>query len=300
MTRPERPGAWRRFRMMSRSAQLLTWVGLLALLLVAPSLAGSLSAVNSGGAPPTASTGPQPVSSSPASTGAPTALPSSTTPTTRATTTTALAESTASSCHLRGSGSAVLPDPACTPGAVNPGVTQADIASTICQSGWTATVRPPESYTYDLKVQQMAAYGEAGPTSAYEEDHLIPLELGGSPASPLNLWPEPGGSPNQKDEVENAAKYAVCDGEITLAYAQNAIATDWVTFAQELGVPVATGPVETSAAANTSPATSTLVAEYKAGQFCPQAKIGQTVNTPGGPLTCEVLSDPSHPHWMHS
>jgi hypothetical protein len=36
-----------------------------------------------------------------------------------------------------------LPDPACTPGALNPDVTQASIGSTICVSGWTATIRPP-------------------------------------------------------------------------------------------------------------------------------------------------------------
>src|SRR5579871_5396607 len=40
-----------------------------------------------------------------------------------------------------------LPDPSCTPGALNPDVTQATIASTICKTGWTATVRPPLSVT---------------------------------------------------------------------------------------------------------------------------------------------------------
>ena len=38
----------------------------------------------------------------------------------------------------------------------------------------------------------MAEYADTNPISDYEEDHLIPLELGGSPTSPLNLWPEPG------------------------------------------------------------------------------------------------------------
>ncbi|TFE31045.1 hypothetical protein E0F15_11245 [Frankia sp. B2] len=31
-----------------------------------------------------------------------------------------------------------LPDPACTPGATSPTVTQADIDATICKAGWTA------------------------------------------------------------------------------------------------------------------------------------------------------------------
>lgn len=161
-------------------------------------------------------------------------------------------------------------------------------------------MRPPESYTYDLKVEQMAAYGDSGPTSAYEEDHLIPLELGGSPSSPLNLWPEPGAIPNPKDGVENAAHHAVCDGTMSLVAAQQAIAKDWVAFGEQLDVRIVTTSPVTSGPATTSPATTVPSANYKAGQFCPEAKIGQTVNTPSGPLTCEVLSDPSHPHWMHS
>jgi hypothetical protein len=107
---------------------------------------------------------------------------------------------------------------------------------TICRSGWTSTVRPPESYTEPLKFEQMAAYGEGGSAGGYEEDHLIPLELGGSPTSPQNLWPEPGASPNPKDAVEDAANAAVCDGQMRLTTAQQAIATNWIAFGQQLGV----------------------------------------------------------------
>jgi hypothetical protein len=137
---------------------------------------------------------------------------------------------------MTGSGLYVLPDPRCTPGAVNPAVTQADIATTICTSGWTATVRPPESYTEALKRQQMARYGDAGPLGSYEEDHLIPLEIGGSPTSPANLWPEPGASPNPKDAVENAANEAVCRGTMTLAAAQQEMAANWIDLGRQLGV----------------------------------------------------------------
>ena len=150
--------------------------------------------------------------------------------------TSAAAPPGAGSCHARGGGLDVLPDPACTPGATNPAVTQSDIGQTICRSGWTATVRPPVSFTEPLKYSQMAAYGLTGPASNYEEDHLIPLELGGSPASAQNLWPEPGASPNGKDSVESAAKQAVCDGQMTLVAAQRAIAADWIAFGQQLGV----------------------------------------------------------------
>src|SRR5690242_10597803 len=73
-----------------------------------------------------------------------------------------------------------LPDPSCQPGATNPDVTQSTIGSTICVSGWTSTVRPPTSYTNPLKVTQIAEYRYTDTSTAdYEEDHLIPLELGG-------------------------------------------------------------------------------------------------------------------------
>jgi hypothetical protein len=139
-------------------------------------------------------------------------------------------------CSYRQEAGYVLPDPACTPGAVNPAVTPADSRETICARGWTATVRPPEAYTEALKHEQMDRYGATGSMSGYEEDHLIPLELGGSPADPKNLWPEPGASPNPKDDVEYAANRAVCSGEMTLAQAQREIAADWVSLGRALGV----------------------------------------------------------------
>ncbi|TML75767.1 MAG: hypothetical protein E6G12_08440 [Actinobacteria bacterium] len=36
---------------------------------------------------------------------------------------------------------AILADPVRTPGVLNPDVTQSNIRSTICRSGWTATTR---------------------------------------------------------------------------------------------------------------------------------------------------------------
>jgi hypothetical protein len=113
----------------------------------------------------------------------------------------------------------------------------------------------------------MLAYGDTGPISSYEEDHLIPLELGGSPTSPLNLWPELGASPNPKDAVEDAARSAVCDGRITLAGAQQAIAANWIAFGQQLGVsasvPAASSPpIRTSASTATCTVTGSYSSEY--------------------------------------
>jgi hypothetical protein len=135
-----------------------------------------------------------------------------------------------------------LPDRRCTPGAAYAKVTQKNIGRTICTSGWTATVRPPESYTERLKREQIAQYGYRDKSLGdYEEDHLIPLELGGSPRSVRNLWPEydAGRIPNPKDKVENALRTAVCDGHARLLPAQRAIARDWKTAEHVLGL---TGP----------------------------------------------------------
>jgi hypothetical protein len=133
-----------------------------------------------------------------------------------------------------------LPNQVLTPGATNPAVTQATIHQTICVSGWTTTIRPSSTYTNSLKTRQIAAYGFSDRRlSSYEEDHLISLELGGSPRSPLNLWPEPHhillangtdvGS-YTKDGLENALRRRVCAGTLSLASAQREEALNWVKY----------------------------------------------------------------------
>jgi hypothetical protein len=73
----------------------------------------------------------------------------------------------------------------------------------------------------------MQAYGDTGSPATFEEDHLIPLELGGAPRDPHNLWSQPHSTPNEKDTVEGAAHDAICTGKIALPDAQHRIATDW-------------------------------------------------------------------------
>jgi hypothetical protein len=107
-----------------------------------------------------------------------------------------------------------------TPGVLNADVTQASIRATICKKGWTRTVRPPVSYTNALKLLQLQKYGLHGPPSAYQEDHLISLELGGNPSDPRNLWPEPYPRASQVDQIENRLNDLVCNGGITLLEAQ--------------------------------------------------------------------------------
>ena len=138
-----------------------------------------------------------------------------------------------SNCRARDHGR--LPDRACTPGSVNPAVTQANISSTICQAGWTAQVRPPESQTARAKYDTAyPAYGVPDGTTS-ELDHLVPLELGGS-NDITNLWPEAGTIPNPKDSTERALNHAVCDRTVSLRAAQRAIARNWETAEKRLRI----------------------------------------------------------------
>ena len=199
----------------------------LSLLLTVPlAVLLAVSSACSGGNPPTPTTPtPAPIVSSTATAvpaGSATALPGGT-PTVAPS---PPSETPATACASANG----LPDRNCTPGAVDPRVTQDNIGQTICVSGYTKTVRPPTSYTTPLKIKQMALYGWTGSTSDYEEDHLIPLEVGGHPTDPKNLWPEPYNVPNgarKKDKVENLLHSRVCSGQMTLVDAQNQIATNW-------------------------------------------------------------------------
>src|ERR1035437_246121 len=133
------------------------------------------------------------------------------------------------------------PDPTLTPGSLNTAVTQASIGSTICKAGWTATIRPPTSYTNKLKTTQIVQYGYADALPAsYEEDHLISLELGGNPTDAKNLWPEPYTitladgrkvGAHVKDAFETKLKTKVCSGAMTLAQAQAEVGDHWVHYA---------------------------------------------------------------------
>ncbi len=111
-------------------------------------------------------------------------------------------------------------DQARTPGVLNPDVTQANIATTICKHGWTRTIRPPTDYTNALKVKQMREYAVGGSPTRYQEDHLISLELGGHPTDARNLWPEPYPRAAEVDSIENDLNAKVCSGSMSLDEAQ--------------------------------------------------------------------------------
>jgi hypothetical protein len=126
-----------------------------------------------------------------------------------------------------------LPDHTVTPGFINPAVTQANIATTICVPKYTASIRPSASYTDKLKLKQLASdpYKSTLPPNKFEEDHFISLELGGHPTDERNLWPQHWSAPygaHQKDQLENLLHRMVCGHKITLLQAQTEVSTDWI------------------------------------------------------------------------
>lgn len=143
-------------------------------------------------------------------------------------------------CHMRSTGThEPLPDPSCTPGAIDSAVTQTNLPQTVCRSGgYTTSVRPPSGMTNRAKLKIMAAYGiPADKAADYELDHLIPLADGGA-SDIRNLWPEPNTFAsdkhttsafvhNDKDQVEQDAFSALCAGRTTLSAVQSTMSTDW-------------------------------------------------------------------------
>ena len=134
---------------------------------------------------------------------------------------------TADVCHVNG----------VTYCALNPAVSQATIGTTICVRGWTATIRPPASYTDALKrqqLQQFAGRHQGDPqwnVAGTEEDHRLSLDLGGAPMDPMNLSPEVHRSSMLKDQDEAAlggSQGKVCRGELTLQQAQQELISTWL------------------------------------------------------------------------
>ena len=192
-------------------------------------------------------------------------------------------------CHYRDGGQ--LPDPRCTPGAYDPVITTA----VLCSAGYsTRSYRPPVYQTSRFKYESAyPAYGLASGTRT-ELDHLVSLELGGSNDA-SNLWPEQPPTPNPKDAVENELHAAVCAGQVKLAAAQRAIARNWTTALQVLGLgvspspPAAAVPVRVSSAPAASachPVTSGGNC-YRAGEFCRSSDHGASgIAGNGERITC--------------
>ena len=95
-----------------------------------------------------------------------------------------------------------LPDPAMTPGAIDPSVT----LSNIC-NGTTRSRRPR---TTAICKQVFDAYS-IPPTDRglYECDHDVPVALGGA-STAANLWPQPLDEAHRKDRLEVEMQRRAC------------------------------------------------------------------------------------------
>jgi hypothetical protein len=113
---------------------------------------------------------------------------------------------------------------------LNPDVRQDNLDTTTCLRGWTRTVRPPVSYTGEIKRRMMAEIG-VPPEGELDVilDHRIPIVLGGSPDDPRNFILQPADESKDKDRVEVCLARTVCAGHISLDQAQRAIWENWRT-----------------------------------------------------------------------
>jgi hypothetical protein len=200
-------------------------------------------------------------------------------------------------------------------GWLNPNVTQANVAQTICVSGWTATVRPPTSYTEPIKLALLPAAHSA---SEYELDHIIPLELGGSPTDLRNLQLEPWTEAHAKDGEENRLHDAVCSGAMTLTAAQIAMSTEGTSAidtiaaghtsaptaapsptTQKVSTPRPTPSTVKPAPKPTSPVTTVVQPAGNAvhgGAFC--APAGATgVSSTGKAMVCTTTATDARLRW---
>jgi hypothetical protein len=132
-----------------------------------------------------------------------------------------------------------MPDPNCTPGAVDPSVTMRLLKS----AGFRTSCVRDRATTAKAKAATYDAYNIAHPVNntgrnqVCELDHLVSLELGGADTID-NIWPQCGPSGvelgdryfKQKDSVENYLAAEVRAGVISLKDAQEKIAKDWTQF----------------------------------------------------------------------
>jgi hypothetical protein len=133
----------------------------------------------------------------------------------------------------------ILPDPACTPGAINPTVTINVLQDPNYRTSCTrdgATSAAQKNKTYGWYGLPHPAHN-TGASQFCELDHLISLELGGADTLE-NIWPQCGPDKvtlreryfKQKDAVENYLAAQVKAGTISLHDAQWGIANDWTQY----------------------------------------------------------------------
>jgi hypothetical protein len=145
----------------------------------------------------------------------------------------------ANSCHTEAPNGYPVPDPKCTPGAINPSLTLSVLKSTNFRTGCVrndTTTEHDKAQTYDWYAVPHPADNQ-GENQTCELDHLVPLYLGGADTLD-NIWPQCGPDDvalddryfKEKDKVEYYLGQQVREGKMGLAEAQRGIATDWTQY----------------------------------------------------------------------
>ncbi len=141
-------------------------------------------------------------------------------------------ESLGLSTNSKSGPSTIYPNPDLTPGEVYTNITKEDI----CTSGYSSRVRDvPLLEKKQVYQEYNISYPQ--PQGAYEVDHFISLELGGS-NDIKNLWPEPSEPRpgfHEKDKTENYLHAQICNNQISLKDAQDKIRNDWYKIYLEMG-----------------------------------------------------------------
>jgi hypothetical protein len=123
----------------------------------------------------------------------------------------------------------VLPDPALTPGLV-----AEHSASKVCRDGYS---RERRRYDPTAVAQIFASYGVSGSRHDYEDDHLVPIKLGGDPVDKRNQWPQPRFTERWNAEIKDHLEWRlinwVCQGDGAgadqrLAQAQSDMMSSWI------------------------------------------------------------------------
>ena len=125
---------------------------------------------------------------------------------------------------------AIGADPACAPGQLDAGVV-GHVGQTICDESWVAAatrLEPPPGTKDKLLIE----YRLPGNPVTYTVAHVIPVEDGGSPTSPRNLYPLAlTGYGGQETHTAVAEKLndEICDHKITVAQAAKTLKGDWLS-----------------------------------------------------------------------
>jgi hypothetical protein len=139
---------------------------------------------------------------------------------------------------------------------LTPGARLAAGTASICRTGYSASVRNVPTSEKDAVYVR---YGIQRVAYAYEVDHLVSLELGGSNAI-TNLWPEhyyaPWGA-RTKDRLENKLHALVCSGSLSLISAQRQEAANWIAaYKRYVGATSGGGSTSSPPPATTAPPTA--------------------------------------------